>query len=219
MRIAGVVSSAEFHGVDAVALELLQNVLEGQLGQQGGENTDSHAASPYVDKILDQNITMKRILILALLALPAWPAEDWGPVNFLIGNWKGEGTGSPGQGSGGFSFAPDLMETVLVRKNYAEYPPANGKPGFRHEDLMVVYRDETTKQLRATYFDSEGHVIQYGVKPANQGVVFVSEGPSSATRYRLTYTKDGADRLKLKFDIAPPGKDFATYIEASAKRE
>jgi len=163
---------------------------------------------------------MKRILILAaLLAMPAFAAEDWGPVRFLIGHWTGEGSGQPGQGSGAFSFAPDLQGAVLIRKNYAEYPPANGKPGFRHDDLMVVYRDEATKQLRATYFDSEGHVIAYSVKAAGDGVVFVSEGAPDTTRYRFTYTSAGSDRLKLKFEIAPPGKDFSTYIEASARRD
>jgi hypothetical protein len=163
---------------------------------------------------------MKRILILAaLFAVAAYAAEDWGPVRFLIGRWKGEGSGQPGQGTGAFSFAPDLIGTVLVRKNFAEYPSANGKPAFRHEDLMIVYRDEASKALRATYFDSEGHVIPYRVEAIGEGVVFVSDGATGITRYRLTYTGAGPDQIRLKFEIAPPGKDFATYIEASARRE
>jgi hypothetical protein len=162
---------------------------------------------------------MKRLLILAaLFASLILAAEDWGPAGFLVGRWTGEGTGQRGQGSGDFSFTPDLQGTVLIRRSFAEYPPANGKPGFRHDDLMVVYRDEASKQLRATYFDSEGHVIQYAVQPADGGVVFVTENPRSAIRYRLTYTAAGPGRLKLKFEIAPPDKDFSTYIEASARR-
>jgi len=135
-----------------------------------------------------------------------------------VGHWTGEGGGQPGQGAGSFSFIPGVQGKVLIRKSFAEYPPANGKPGYRHDDLMVVYRDEASRQLRAIYFDNEDHVIQYEVKPAAGGVVFVTAGPSSAARYRLTYTTAGAARLKLKFEIAPPGKDFATYLEASARR-
>jgi len=162
---------------------------------------------------------MKRLLILAaLFASLALAAEDWGPAGFLVGQWTGEGSGQPGQGSGDFSFTPDLQGTVLIRKSFAEYPPANGKPGFRHDDLMVVYREETSKQLRAIYFDNEGHVIQYAVQPADGGVVFVTDGPRSGARYRLIYTSVEPGRLKLKFEIAPPGKDFSTYIEASARR-
>ena len=158
------------------------------------------------------------LLALALLA-PAGAADDWGPAQFLLGRWIGEGGGQPGQGKGGFSFERDLQGAVLIRKNYAEYPPAKGKPGFRHDDLTVIYRDEASKEIRATYFDNEGHMIPYAVKPEPDGVVFVSDGPATAPRYRLTYTRAGADRLKLKFEIAPPGKDFATYIEAAARRE
>jgi hypothetical protein len=167
---------------------------------------------------------MKRILALAMFFLSSLPlalgADDWGPAQFLVGHWTGEGTGEPGQGTGSFSFAPDLDGKVLVRKSFAEYPAANGKPAFRHDDLMIVYRDETSRQMRAMYFDSEGHVIPYSVKLADGGgVVFATDGASDTMRYRLTYTSPGAGRVKLKFEIAPAGKDFATYIEATARRE
>ncbi|PWT98326.1 MAG: hypothetical protein C5B51_29530 [Terriglobia bacterium] len=146
-------------------------------------------------------------------------AQDWGPLQFLVGRWTGEGTGVPGEASGGFSFAPHLQGKILVRKNFADYPPAAGKPGFRHDDLMVVYRDES-QRLRAMYFDNEGHVISYTVKPIESGgVVLESEGPQNVTRYRMTYRASSADRVRIGFEIAPPGKDFAGYIEATARRE
>ena len=163
---------------------------------------------------------MRRLLLVTLL-LAAAPlrAEDWGPLQFLVGKWTGEGGGGPGQGSGAFSFTPDLQNKVLVRKSFAEYPPANGKPAFRHDDLMIVYRDETSHGFRAIYFDSEEHTIQYSVKPAADGVVFESAPSQSAPRYRMTYTSTGAAGARFKFEIAPPGKDFTTYIEASLHHE
>jgi hypothetical protein len=167
---------------------------------------------------------MKRAFTLSMSVLfslsLALGAEDWGPVQFLVGHWTGEGTGQPGQGTGSFSFTPDLDGKVLVRKSFAAYPTANGKPAFRHDDLMIVYRDETSRQMRAMYFDSEGHAIPYSVKAGDGGgAVFVTEGASETMRYRLTYSSPSDGRLKLKFEIAPPGKDFATYIEATARRE
>jgi hypothetical protein len=148
--------------------------------------------------------------------LPA--AQDWGPAQFLIGPWIGEGSGQPGAGAGAFSFTPDLQGKVLMRRSFAEYPAASGRPASRHDDLMVVYRDEASGDLRAIYFDNEGHVIRYTGKASAGGVVFVSEGSPGELRYRLTYTATGKDTLKLQFEVAAPGKDFVGYLEASARR-
>jgi hypothetical protein len=84
---------------------------------------------------------------------------------------------------------------------------------------MIIYHDGASHDLRATYFDSEEHIIHYVIKASENDAVFLSDGPQDAHRFRLTYTSAGPDRLKLEFEIAPPGKDFATYIEASAHRD
>ena len=158
------------------------------------------------------------VLFLAMFACTLH-GEDWGPAQFLIGEWTGEGGGQPGTASAGdFSFTPDLQGAILVRRSFAEYPAANGRPAFRHDDLTVVYRD-ASRQLKAAYWDNEGHMIPYTVRAAANGVVFESEAPRSATRYRLTYTNAGTGRVKIRFELAEPGKDFATYVEASARRK
>jgi hypothetical protein len=161
-----------------------------------------------------------RACLLTLMTAACFAATpDWGPAQFLVGNWTGEGSGQPGAGAGAFSFIPDLDGKVLVRRSFAEYPASGGKPASRHEDLMVVYHGETASQLRAIYFDSEGHVIHYSGTASAAGVVFVSEGKPGEVRYRLTYTATGKDTLRLQFEIAAPGKDFARYLEAAARRQ
>ena len=111
---------------------------------------------------------------------------------------------------------PDQDGKILVRKNRADYPATKDRPAFSHTDLMVVYKDEGDTKLRAIYFDMEDHVIHYDVEPAADGnsVRFVSRN------YRFTYTKTGADRVAIKFEIAPPDHpgEFKTYIEASARK-
>ncbi len=162
---------------------------------------------------------MRKLLLLSILYSVAClaAADDWGPLQFLLGTWAGEGGGQPGQAAGKFTFTPDLQGRVLIRRNFAEYPAANGKPAFRHDDLMIVHRDGEAKVLKATYYDNEGHVIHYVVQPSSAGAVFVSEG--SPVRYRLTYTRQSADKIQTKFEIAPPGKEFASYVEATVHRE
>jgi len=151
------------------------------------------------------------------------PAASWGGLEFLIGEWTGGGSGQPGQGSGWFSFRPELNGAVLVRKNHAEYPAAKDRSAFTHDDLMYVYHDPADKSLRAIYFDMEGHVIEYRVTVASdrQTAVFLSDAAPALPRYRLSYAKKGPNEVTLKFEIAPPGKpnEFKTYIEASASRK
>src|SRR5580704_1431709 len=87
--------------------------------------------------------------------------DRWMDFRFLIGSWVSEG--SLEQGSGSFSLEPDLKNNVLVRRNVAFVPGGKGRPAAKHEDLMVIYIERATKEFRASYFDSEGHVIQYSV--------------------------------------------------------
>jgi hypothetical protein len=166
------------------------------------------------------------VIVWAIMASGSASAADppagWGPLQYLVGDWTGEGGGGPGQGTGSFSFQPDLQGKILVRKNRSEYPATKERAALVHDDLMVVYRDAPEEGLRAIYFDSEGHTIRYEVQAATDGsqVVFVSGAEPSAPRYRLTYTRVDQGRLKIKFEIAPPGKpeQFAAYIEAGAHR-
>ncbi len=152
------------------------------------------------------------VVLMAAVSLSAQkPANPWASIEFLLGDWVGEGGGGPGQGSGEFSFHKDLDGKVIVRKNFAQYP------GVRHDDLMIVYPDSGA--LRAIYFDSEGHVVNYSIQGAKDSAVFLSDVVPAAQRFRLTYQRTGPDTAGLKFEIAPPGKPdaFATYIQAKAR--
>jgi hypothetical protein len=165
-------------------------------------------------------------LVLAQKSSPAprphesSPWENW---SFLLGEWVGSGSGDPGQGSGGFTLKPDLQGKVLVRTNYAEYPPAKDRPAYRHDDLMVIYDQTPSDQAYAMYFDSEGHVIRYEVQvnPSSKTAIFLSGADPGSPRYRLTYSAAASDTLSIKFEIAPPDhpEEFKTYIQATAKRK
>jgi len=162
-------------------------------------------------------------LLLSYASRAQESAKEWPGFEYLIGDWVGEGGGQPGQGTGGFTFLPDLQNHVLVRKSHATYPATKERPAFAHDDLTVVYRDSDDAPPRAVYFDSEGHVIHYSVTVSadRKTIEFVSEPTPSSPRYRLTYLMTGSGDLTLKFEIAPPGKpdSFSTYIEAKAKRK
>ena len=149
--------------------------------------------------------------------LPSW--DKWQP---LIGNWKAEGSGSPGAGVGTFSFAFDLQKRILARKSHTDYPVAEGRPAFAHDDLLIVYADESAHRFRADYYDNEGHVIRYTAEFAPDGktLTLLSDAAPSQPVFRLTYTWTGKDTLGIKFEIAPPNapEQFKVYVEGTAHR-
>jgi len=168
-------------------------------------------------------VLLPLIIAMSLRAAPDAPkAPDWHALEYLMGDWTGEGSGEPGQGTGAFSFQPDLQKRIVVRKNHAAYPAGKDRPAFTHDDLMIVYQDAPDAGLRAIYFDNEGHVIHYAVEctPDAGRWVFLSATEASAPRYRLTYTRVDQHRLKIQFEVAPPAHpdQFKTYIEAGARR-
>src|SRR6266699_3634367 len=90
----------------------------------------------------------------------------WTALHVLLGQWVGEEESS--KGTGWFSFTPDVQEQVLVRKNHADYPATVDRPAFSHDDLMIVYRDSSAKELRAIYFDNASWP-PLGLFPGEQG--------------------------------------------------
>jgi hypothetical protein len=142
-------------------------------------------------------------------------------LSFLLGEWQAIGGGSPGAASGGFSFAPGLQDRVIVRTNYADYPATAGKPAFRHDDLMVLYATETG-EIRADYYDSEGHVIRYAGTTSSPGqLTLVSEAAAAAPRFRLSYKLQPDGALEGRFEIAAPGEPdaFRPYLSWTSRRK
>lgn len=148
--------------------------------------------------------------------------SDWEDWNYYLGEWTGDGEGEPGEGSGGFRFDFDLQGHILVRKNFAEYLATEKMPAYRHDDLMIIYRDPE-QGFRATYWDNEGHIIYYTAEFSQDKniLTFLGDIIPSAPRFRFIYNKVNNNVLGIRFEIAPPGRpeEFAPYIEAKAQRK
>jgi hypothetical protein len=146
-------------------------------------------------------------------------ADRLEPLHFLVGEWAGTGQGEPGTGSGEFTFEKDLDGKVLIRRSRTDYPRTKDRAAFVHTDLTVVF--SSPAGLRASYFDNEGHHIQYRVDVTadRNTVTFLSDNEPGAPRFRLIYRKE-AGRLRVIFAIAPPGKPeaFQTYTEGVVTR-
>ena len=169
------------------------------------------------------SVVLSVMLLLGGLLIGAQSVPDkaagsaWKKLEFLLGNWTGsagEKDTPLGVGQGGFSFELELNQKIVVRHNHAAY-----NSGARHEDLMVIYLDAPNDTPRATYFDTEGHVIRYNLTfPAPDRVVFESDGTQTGPRFRLSYWLHGR-ALEGKFEVAPSGAEYKTYMSWTSKKD
>src|SRR4029077_11874660 len=109
------------------------------------------------ESLLMKNARRSALFVVAVSLLgssgrAAGDQDPWSSCRFLLGQWTGEGSGQPGQGKGGFTFAPELEGEVFVRRNVHEIATGPGRPPTVHEDLMVVSSAEKGQPLRAIYF-------------------------------------------------------------------
>lgn len=174
-------------------------------------------------KIMKFNCLGLLLLVALLTGFRAQAAgSGWDDWKGLLGNWvAADSAGKPGKASGGdCSFTMELQGATIVRKNHAGYPATKDRPASNHDDLMVIFHRGDA--VRAAYYDSEGHEINYSAafKASEKSWTFLSDSTPGAPRYRLTYTQASPTELKLRFEVAAPDKPdaFHTYIEATLKR-
>ena len=144
--------------------------------------------------------------------------HNWDSWAWLMGEWKGEGGGQPGQGNGAFSFTTDLDQKVLIRKAHSEYPATESKPKVVHDDLMVIYADTGSKPTKAIYFDNEGHTINYDISYTEKTIVLISAKLPGVPVFRLTYTLLEKESVGIKFEMSMDGEKFMTYVEGKSVR-
>jgi hypothetical protein len=161
------------------------------------------------------------IVCLTVSAQTASPsAGKFGPQwRLLIGEWTSEPTAAGGTGSCAFRF--DLGGHILVRTNHAELPVAGSRGAGKHDDLMVIYPGASEAEARATYWDNEGHVIEYSASWSADGslLTFLSK-PGAGPQFRLTYKKLAPNSLSVSFDLAAPDQAgaFKTYTSGHIRR-
>jgi len=144
--------------------------------------------------------------------------STWNKWSWLIGDWAGAGSGLPGQGGGTFSFKTDLDQKILMRKSHSEYPANGNKPVVIHDDLMVIYSDNSGIPVKAIYFDNEGHTINYSITYSDKSIVLTSDKIQNIPVFRLTYIQLDDESVDTKFEISQDGVKFNTYIEGKSKK-
>lgn len=170
---------------------------------------------------------MKKLLIpvILLLAFVQFSLSQevktgWERWEYMMGEWKGEGSGQPGEGNGMFTLKPKLGGNILERKGKTEIAATATHPALLHEDVMIIYKNWEGNPAKAIYFDNESHVIKYDITYSENKIVLTSEPNPSMPRFRLIYEKLEDKGLNIRFEIAMPNapEEFKMYLEGKNRK-
>jgi hypothetical protein len=152
--------------------------------------------------------------------------DVWQPLRQLLGIWEGDVSGEPGTGKAERGYAFTLRDRFIQITNKSVYPPQEKNPkGEVHEDIGFFSYDRRAKKFVLRQFHVEGFVNQFALQTLDEQqrtVVFVStaiENIAPGWRARETYHFLNNDEFIETFELAQPGKDFATYSETYFHRK
>jgi hypothetical protein len=140
----------------------------------------------------------------------------WAQWQSLVGTWEGKNSGEPGQGEGYFTISYELGGNILVRKGHTVFPGHENQPARIHDDVLIVYKENSTTPDKADYFDSEGHVLHYDISYTGNGIIILTTVPITGNPiFRLSFIKMDNVTTSIKFETALPDHpdDFKVYVE------
>jgi hypothetical protein len=146
-------------------------------------------------------------------------------MRVLLGSWEGDAQGEPGSGKSARDYRFTLNDRFIHVTGRSSYPPQEKNPkGEAHEDVSFVSYDKAAQKLVMRQFHGEGFVNHYvldSISEDGRTIAFVTvaiENIPSGWRGRETYRIVSDDQFVETFDLAEPGKDFATYSETRFRR-
>lgn len=174
---------------------------------------------------------IKCLVVLAWLVLaiiPLYGGEgiyDLASLRPLLGKWEGTGKGFGGTATVTRTCRPLMKGTYIMSRTRAEFAPTQEKPGGdSHQDVGFFSVDKPGKRVMYREFNSEGFVNTYVLKSvSDNGRTFIFEtieveGMADGWLARLTVTLKNRDEMEEKFELAAPGKEYATCGTNTFKR-
>ncbi|MEE9442589.1 MAG: hypothetical protein V3V99_07965 [candidate division Zixibacteria bacterium] len=175
---------------------------------------------------------MRRVLLLLLLCSSFVMAQDkdkpdkWEPLRFFVGQWHGQVSGMPGNGTGEREYKFILGDNYLHCVNKAVFKPQDKNPkGEVHEDWMFFSFDAGRKKHVMRQFNIEGFTNQFVIdsvsfdgKTIVMTTEYVENGPpGTKARYILMITGD--DEFTEIFELAFSGKELKECLKNNWTRK
>ncbi len=150
---------------------------------------------------------------------PVESADPWDSLRYFEGHWTGQGEGRWGTSTIDRTYEFFLNDSYLHARNRSVYPPQekNAK-GEEHEDWSFFSRDKSRDTFIMREFNNEAITNTYVLEAGPDGdtaLVFTTENVENfmpGWRARLKYRIVDRDEFVEIFELAPPDKDFTTFV-------
>jgi hypothetical protein len=151
-------------------------------------------------------------------------AERFAALNWLVGEWRGFGKFAKTTSYVHKRFAYDVAGVYLTERTLDVFPPPEPSTDFElHQDLVVYYREGADGPFRAKGFYVESFVASLNVTIGEGGdsVTLEStqiENAPAGMRTRVTYARQGVDKLQGTFEMAAPGEPYRVVEQLMMQR-
>jgi len=169
-------------------------------------------------------INLKKIAIIVAgliftFSLSFGQTSPFDNVGFILGEWKGAGSGFGNEKSSIESCFHLIMDGKYIEvKNESNFEPTEQKPdGEYHIDKGFVSYDESRKLLVYRQFNNEGYVNQYVLNDSLSNaslLIFETETIENfipGGKARWTIKKISNAEIETTFDVLFPGKEYTCF--------
>ena len=183
--------------------------------------------SPY------RNVGVARYLLAVALLLSAAvasaqapPAAEWKvfqEFNFVTGSWSGAVESGGRIGGRVISFGLELDGAALGYRATTYFPVKDTQPETRSEEIAkIVYDGAKGKYVALVVFSTKAWGIYDAEVRPDGSIRFTAReiaNLEAGLRSRWTLSRKADGTLLEELDVAPPGKDFASYLSATLTKK
>jgi hypothetical protein len=183
-------------------------------------------------------MTMKRIgLVLLLLTLcplafgkhkepstytiPLPPRPDFSPVDWLVGDWTGQTTGSSPRADLRLSVRYALERRVMVFREELSFQATKSVPAAKESWMGILSAPRSRPPYILHAYSSTGFLTRYEVTADGSDIRFNFSGglhPPSGWLFRRLIERAGNSEFVETVQVAPPGRPFFNYYKAKFTR-
>lgn len=179
------------------------------------------------------NMNKKIILTLWLLLMPiaalaqsrgTSSAAEMKKLDFLTGDWKGEGWIEMGPGGRSTFKQTEAVQsklngTVIIVEGLGKGKLAStGEEGVVHNALAVISYDSTAKKFLFRAFRADGNYIDANVTMGEKGLIWGFRDPQRGTEIKYTIKLTEAGHWNEVGEFSMDGKQWRKFFEMTLQR-